>query len=456
MKNMLNYKFIRDRFIELEEKYSVYDLNYKGIYYWKLIRVDLFNQIIRLNNIVKPGHPMSKVHKLKRLIKLLLYATLNIFKKQGLKEYSNILLTHGRKSLINESYEDIYLFDIIKKFDESKTSYLLMDRPDFEGNHQKLKYDNAIYYERFGHVLREMFSSFSSKKIRLENSDIIQDIEKEILSIFNVEIDLMKLISTKSIRFSMEKKYYYKLLNKVKPDTVYILVSYGKEELISAAQDLGIETIEVQHGILNNYHLGYYFPFKTNIPYFPDKLIVYGDYWKESTIFPRNCIVVANHFELLKPKADMVLSRLDKEENVLFISQGTIGDKLSQIAVKFASENLGTHVYYKLHPSEFDSWVENYKDLSESSLNNLKVIKNDVALKELYNMCKYVIGVNSTAIIESMLYECKTFILDFEGYQYMEHLIDNRYATLISKEFDISTLRDAQNEILQNKSYFYK
>ena len=64
---------------------------------------------------------------------------------------------------------------------------------------------------------------------------------------------------------------------------IFVVVSYENLAIVAAAKSLGIQAIELQHGTITDYHLGYSYPEKTRlngeIPYFPDKILTFGDYW---------------------------------------------------------------------------------------------------------------------------------------------------------------------------------
>lgn len=459
MNHKLNFEEVRDIFIDIEKKYSVYDLEYNKIYYWKLIRMSLYSTIIRKMGFVRESHPLSNSDKIKRLIMLIKYATKNLARKDRIQKSEVLILTHGRKNKINDCYEDIYLYDILNELEESNEKYIIIDRPDHYGKHLGIDKDNLIYFERFQHIIREALYPLFINEINIDKTiDIINNIKKEIKERLGVDIDIERLIKKRIFRFSLEKKYFDNILDKIQPKVIYFVVSYGKEELIASASERNIKTIEMQHGVINNYHMGYYFPFDFNIPYFPDEIILFGSFWEENVQLPRNNKQNVKRFECLKPSYNKNPKNNLNQVSILFISQPTIGDRLSKVALKFMNTNSDEiMVYYKLHPSEFVNWKEKHKELVLcENLGNFKVITDDISIDELFNISNYTIGVNSTAIYESLLRDCKTFILNIEGYQYMEYLIKNNYVKLISEEFKFQDLKYAEVKTLKDKNYFYQ
>ncbi len=42
--------------------------------------------------------------------------------------------------------------------------------------------------------------------------------------------------------------------------TVYVVVAYFHQHIVGAARDLGIRVVELQHGAISPFHLGYSYP----------------------------------------------------------------------------------------------------------------------------------------------------------------------------------------------------
>lgn len=455
MNPRFTFKEVRDKFIQIEKKYNVFSLKDDEVYYWKLIRFELFDCIIRSLDIIKEGHPLNKTDKVKRLVLLLKYSFLNIFRKKNIIESDVLFLTHGRKQRCGNKFIDIYLNDIIESFKKDPKEMLIIDRPDHYGRHYYTGYENMVYFERFGHIIREgAYKIFSFHNKLLESNQEILDIGHELYRIFDITLDLSGLVRKRIFRFRFEKKYFDKLLDDVNPQKIFLVASYGKEELIASAQEREIDVIEVQHGVISKYHMGYYFPFSIPIPYFPSKIILFGEFWKQSSVFPKNNTQVVRNLRFMKKMDDNDYSN-SKSEKVMFISQGSIGNKLSKVASSFANNNC-IDCYFKLHPSEYSNWKLKYSELAEcEKKGQIKVIANEKSIYELFNVCNYSIGVYSTAIYESLMYGCKTYLINIEGYQYMEYLIENNYVKLLSQEFTLIDLVNFKNKKILNKSYFY-
>lgn len=451
---MYTLEEVRNIFIDIEEKYNVYYLKIDNIYFWKLIRIHLFDKLVISLNVLDVSHPFNHMDRVVRLFRLVKYAALGNVKRNHINKSNVFILTHGRKMLSDNKYIDIYMDELICQEQNQRKTVLVMDRPDHYGKHYPVTYKNVIYFERFGHLFREGIPILNAKnKIPDGVSKILTSIVCELEQHFSIKINLEKLILKKIKRFNSEKKYFETILQKSEPEIIYLAVSYGKEELIAAAQAKNIPTVEFQHGVISTYHMGYYFPFQTDVPYFPDKVVLYGDYWKDSVSFPTNCELeiqpskwIAQKFQKKKEK---------KEDCVLFISQGTIGKKLSKIAADFA-ENCNMKCYYKLHPSEFGVWKSQYQNLEQAAAaDKITVISNEYSIYELFDLCQYAIGVYSTSIYEALMFDCLTFVVKLQGYQYMEYLIEHNYIKLLETKFCDNDLKQYEHVKIPNSSYFY-
>ena len=226
---------------------------------------------------------------------------------------------------------------------------------------------------------------------------------------------------------------------------------------------LGIEVIELQHGTITDYHLGYSYPKKTRlngeIPYFPDKILSFGDYWineETSPISKENVIPIGFPYFEFQSKDFMGIEPIDNQ--ILFISQGVIGKYLSGLAFEFAKSQKDLKIIYKLHPGEYETWRENYPELVEASaFDNFEVIDNsEIPLYKLLAESNYQVGAFSTAIYEGLMFNCKTFILDVPGVEYLDDLVERGYVFKIKNVGDLNSNLENFKPTMYDKNFFFK
>jgi hypothetical protein len=260
-------------------------------------------------------------------------------------------------------------------------------------------------------------------------------------------------------KFKAKFLYYNKMLKKKKPKKIFIVVSYGSAALIEACKINNITVVEIQHGTINKFHLGYSFPNDSNIPYFPDEIYLFGEYWADSTPLPLENKKLKNYgFPYLEGRLEEYKDYSKINNQILFISQGTIGRELADVAYKFARNNKDYKIVYKLHPGEYDRWQQDYKTLNEAvKLDNFKVIdNNNINLYQLFAKSEYQVGVYSTAIYEGLTLNCKTVLLDLPGVEYMEYLIEENIVKFAKDDEELTEVIKKDNfEQNYNKDYFF-
>ncbi len=145
---------------------------------------------------------------------------------------------------------------------------------------------------------------------------------------------------------------------------------------------------------------------------------------------------------------------MKKKKQILFISQKTIGSKLSKFAVELSQiKNLGYRIIYKLHPFEVSSWKEDFPWLVQS---NIDIVDHQgVNLYQLFAESEVLVGVYSTAIFEGLSFNLKTFLVDITGIDYMENLIQTGIVTKISKPEElVSALSDERAKRFDTELFF--
>ena len=225
---------------------------------------------------------------------------------------------------------------------------------------------------------------------------------------------------------------YLRLLKRVFPKVIVLVTGYGKQNLIEAAKRLRIPVVELQHGVIYPMHLAYNYP-TSYIPtsVFPDYILVWGDYWKESADFPlesdRIVSVGYPYMNLQKEK----YSKIQRKKQILFISQGGLGSSISNFAVNLF-EHLGKdyEIVYKLHPGEWHNWRQKYPELVDSGLTVLDTASE--ILYKLFAESMIQIGVSSTAIYEGLAFGLRTFLIDTISVEFMNRLVELGYAQKVA------------------------
>lgn len=411
----------------LEHKYDLLAYDIKGVRVWQLARMQVYYSLAKgLGILSQPHEKNNKFKYILGLLKGMFYGVVDSPLK--LVERDVVILSHPRVVKSGENYIDIYT-DEIKK--ELKSSFSVVDfELPYIGTHKKNK-DSDTHYLDWLDVLFEIWKRVKINKSSNIELDRICKIERDIKRDFDIDVDLCSLVARSLDEYLFKYKFYNYLFKKINPGKLFIVVAYYYPFIVRAAKDNGVEVIELQHGTIGKYHLGYSYPegYESDLKYFPDKIYLWGDCWKKRNVFPlRDSSVLIDKFRYLESEKRRIHEKgvLRDKGNLVVISQGAIGEKIADKILNNIQDFKEFTIYYKLHPGEFE------RSKSYKSLNLLEekygavIVKNEIPLYELFMMSSYQIGVFSTAIYEGIEFGCKTILLDLPGIEYMNDLISNK------------------------------
>lgn len=450
---------ICEKIWEIEKKYDLFNQKIQDVYFWKLARFSVFIEITTKTKIYTQAHSKpynSMLDKFKDLPKILINTYIYSVGKR--KSKRDILVFESpRKVLVENKHIDIYTNELVKQLEKENESYEIVDGPYLKKHYDKPN-EKRSYVEHFS-IINYLKRKIFKIKLNRDECELIENLENEIYNKFKVKINLKEKIQDRVVGFKFEKEFYRGLLRKRVVKQIYLICSYGQEALIAACKEENVESIELQHGTLGKYHLGYSFPNDKNIPYFPDKLYLFGKYWFNTTPLPleKKDIEIIGYPYLenrLKKYKDVM-----KEKNmILFISQGTIGKRLSEAACRFAQKNPKYKIIYKLHLGEFDRWKNDYPELNKAEeLENFKVVdNNDINLYEYMAKAEFLVGVYSTVIFEGLTLNCKTILMNLPGIKYMDYLIENDFVKLAQDEKVIVKFIEEDDFKEVDRDYFFK
>ena len=457
MNNEWTIKKLFEEICRIEVEHKLFEKKINGVYFWKLIRFYLFLELSKKLNLYQEAHPPQKQteNRYIRVLKRLINATFNgpMVDRNNL---DMLLFPHERKMNIGFKLIDIYTYHLEDKWNKDENNYLVIEKPY-----------NGIFIRKASKTVRydQPLTLFSSPKYL--KSKVATNIEfsmNELDNVATIPIEEIETLSREYIfnmvnKFKHEYDYYTKILIKHSPKKLYVVVAYLKDSLISAANDLGIETIEMQHGTITSFHMGYSYPVNIEIPYFPKKLDLWGKFWYDISQLPideKN--ITYNGFPFLHQEIEKYLKITRDTERILFISQGTIGKPLAALALEFANKNKKFKVIYRLHPSEVGSWKDLYPELYSFSKkkNNISIETSaDNPLYKSFAESNVVVGVYSTALIESLAAKCKLILIDLPGVEFFQDLIDKKLVKKVKNSNQLLSVIEDANKVIINSNYFF-
>jgi hypothetical protein len=210
---------------------------------------------------------------------------------------------------------------------------------------------------------------------------------------------------------------YRALLKRHRIKTVYVVVAYFHQHIVGAARDLGIRVVELQHGAISPFHLGYSYPGRPAVADQPDELWCFGSYWADVADLPagmRTEVIGATFLPTPGPK---------DPRRVVFLSQGTVGAELIRTADAVAKQHPELEIIYRLHPSER---AEDY------TIPGGLHLSTGGSTLDLLATATYQVGVSTTALFEGMALGCRTAVADLPGHEYLDPAIAQGHALLMT------------------------
>lgn len=246
------------------------------------------------------------------------------------------------------------------------------------------------------------------------------EIARALAATTGVTVPVGALVAREVPKHTRLRSLYRALLRRHGIKTVYVVVAYFHQHLVGAARDLGIPVVELQHGAISPFHLGYSYPGRPAVPDQPDELWCFGSYWTDVADLPAGVttkVIGASFISPLTPAQQAAKN----PQLVVVLSQGTIGPALLDYAAALASSRPDLDVAFHLHPSERSTQYTLPPGVRLSSDNTLPLLAT----------ATYQVGVATTALFEGMLLGCQTAVAALPGHEYLAPAITRGDAALV-------------------------
>lgn len=429
----MNFKDIVETIFQMEEELDLFNKQINGVYFWELIRLSVVSQIAQKTGLYGQAQVRTESN-VKNVSHFAYNAFKNIiYKNPFFSTNIDIVFWGGsRRKLMDDGFWwNIYCDPVMDSLFDFNS---LLLESTYLGNHFKPCKTNNIKYIDFISFIRYFKNMFIRYRTALSVEDMydLNKIKSRLIDVFNITVDIENIVTSSLRMRSVMLPVYRSLLKRIKPKIVVVICSYGKETFIEACKQQKIPVVELQHGTINRYHTGYSFPGKYySKTTFPDYFLTFGDYWKKLVQFPipQERVISTGY-----PFFDMETAKynsIPKKNQIVFISQGTIGARMSRFAVELQfRQDFDLDIVYKLHPGEYSRWQKDYPWLVNSGLS---VIDDESEpLYKLLAQSKALVGVYSTVVYEGLGMGLPTYLVDLPGIEYMDELIASGAVVKIS------------------------
>ena len=390
------------KFIKIEKEYPVEEIEHNNEKCWEYLRAYYINKSIGFNFYSK--HKQNKNTKLGNYFSLLkqsLYGFRNWFRRYDYIAFSNL----SRVRSIENIDIDVNLDVIIKKLGYNKSLYI--DSSDISYKSLNTKYN--IVHLSLIKLFIKISSLLYSKKVK--RISILEEINKN----EQVDVDYINII-----HHFKRSVFVYKILFKIyKPKAIFsYCYTCGMQAAIKAANDLGIPTIEFQHGIIGKKHPSYNFYKKVDNSYYPKTLLTFGEYDTKilsNNIYNpfENIVPIGRHsLELIKQQkiAKELLELKKKYNKIVSISPvDNVEDLMANFIKKIAQEYNNTLFIFSLRFYSKDYYTK--FDLPE----NVLLYKEEFTCYDILKVSDIHMTFNSTCAIEALFFRKPTILLDIDG-----------------------------------------
>jgi len=395
--------------IEKEEKILEYRFNFDNFLMWPVIRWAVFSQAIN-------DYEEQTIKSTPKIPQLLKYA-INILIKYPYFVKNTDIMAFGKtvsNVLVDKQYfhriHDYYNF----VFPENT---IFFEEPNNFEYKKPRAFKKTYYYDyiRIMPILRTKLN----KNIDIEQIRTINAFVDYLKTNFDKKFDdsFYETIKTRLIkegkRLKYRKKYFMKLLDKIKPKVLFLNCAHygGESYIIKWAKERGIITAEFQHGVVSKMHPAYNYGdgilnSEEYRKYTPDYFLTYGEYWNKQIKIPGNTYVVGNpHFhESIKRYKDIK----EEENTILIVSQGTLTKEFVETAKYLASEFKDKKIVFKMHPGE----MKNYNLIKPlEAFRNIEIQK-DGDIYELLAKYESIVACYSTTVFEALAFNKRIYLLD--------------------------------------------
>lgn len=431
--NQLTYSEISEKFLEIEEKNQLLQLEIQDVYAWQIARITIFLQIV--DHLI-PGNTQptikAKLEKINNLLHRFFVNCIFFNPFVDFKKKQVLVVESGRKYKDGNSYIDIYTEYICQKLDKENISYTRyennynLDSPFFKRNWTVKHLDFILLFSKI--ATRFVKCIWSEKE-----QEAIRGVSEELNLAFGIKLNIDQIFREEIKRFKAEFTLYYKLFRLKQAEEIYIINSSEKAAIIFAAKKNGMVVKELQHGLMSDKDVISNYPHtkEESLKYFPDQFYIWDNvdmFFGKLPIKQEDIKYFKNqHIEKWVQKTEKVLT---DHKTILVISQ-PYGSAEMQDFIRNNKEILSHYsIIYKMHPAENEKKFSAFKD-EFKNIPNIRFVNNEESIYVLLKKAIYCLGIYSSSLFEANAFDCKVILLNLPGVEMSFPLLRNRENKII-------------------------
>lgn len=200
---------------------------------------------------------------------------------------ADLLFINGRRFRAGGAFKCVYGHDFLQAL---TVSHVTLEHPRPAHSKPPLPGSPLCYtdYLYVAALLRAGLGAARRPRVRPAELDEVRDVERALTDLFGIEpgLDLTPVVRDTVAWYGEIERAWHWVLRRVQPRAVVLLAHLYRPHqiLIRICRELGIPAAELQHGVMDD--ACYNYPSGVSVPSFPDRMFVFGDFWKEVTSLP--------------------------------------------------------------------------------------------------------------------------------------------------------------------------
>ncbi len=426
-------------FQEIESNDQLPTLSFKGHQLWSILRNKYWHHLL-----AKVSESPSSAARPLALMRNLFYGIGSLF-----GSYEMLCFSHkNNRKLLNERYVDRFTDPICELVSQERCC--------------TIELTNDTHYPRTALASNHIMSHIGIKVLGLLLSRLVRVPHNDTLDTLNTRYGI-HFNYQKSVReFYANYRLWLILLRWWRPQRIVVVCYYTYLDVIAAAHELGIEVIEIQHGIIGHNHLAYHSKLSLDKRYLPDTLMTFGrfdaDVLSHSPLFQKVRLIPTGSWLLeraLHQNASQQRQQLlgaHYRSVVLVTSQITLDQELLAFIKETAA--LSADVHYLFLPRHYDA---HYKKLCRTHKNI--TVSAEYDFYTLLPLVDVHATVYSTCALEATHAAVTNILIDLNGLatKHFQNLLrepDDAFYVSTPHEM-LSCIQETPASSSQHRDYFF-
>ena len=422
MKN--DFRTVFEEMVAAENDFDLFSQTAGGVRYWEVARFEVFHRLLGTGSTHQKHYDYGSKQTLGKMVAGVrgMAGAMRHQPFWPVAQAENLIWLHERKWKVGDGLVDPYLSWLVERIGADKCK--VYDQGTAIGTYERRlapfeqTFDGVKLLSRaYGRILRR--GDLDDAALRL-----LGELEDRFFRTLGASIPLKDIIALRIRYFQPAYALYRRLLAAMKPGRLIVAVAYDRHPIVAAANDLGVETFEMQHGVIGVYHPGYNYRSAVEIPYKPRHLLSFGEFWSGWGPFAPNMEFHAGGAPTLHDRLSRYRDGREKDIDVVFVSQSEHHDLFDFAVETVRLMKAGTMVF-RPHPREDASGYVRFLKDNPDIRSHLRVAdqSEEPDTLALLARTRYQVGVYSTALLEGMQLGCTTIVVQQMGAELFEHLV---------------------------------